>query len=472
MVALQTFIRRKTFLTIGACFALGVSAPQALAGFEWVPQKNTAAPAAEQAPKAAPVISVADEQFLPLPSDVELQEPEMTSPAPEITELDPAPVDLAPQPTFNAAPSSPSRVSMMPKRAPNSGAVRVQKAAELPPLPEPVPEPIEDYSPEVLKKPPFEMTKTRIIVPEDAPAGAVEQVEKRNSQIMPFPSAESLEDTQEPPVTFTSDAPATQAIQAVAPMENAVGFAEDVPLALALRQVVPSEYAFSFGKNVNPGLRVSWNGGKPWNEVVADMVTSLGYEVVISHKSVLIVAQKQAMAPSSTPAYIEPAAGTADDAELGMMPAMRERKIKRINIVDPGSENAATDTREKGFLQKVTDIFEPMGQPTPTTSVASNDLPSLTDAEPSQKITFWTAQAGASLKDTINQWSNNANAKLVWDAAHDYQIATDFEVQGSFEKAVSLLLEHGTNAKNNALDISYASTSGNEKMEVIIGDKA
>ena len=51
----------------------------------------------------------------------------------------------------------------------------------------------------------------------------------------------------------------------------AEGFGSEIPLAMALRQVVPADYAFSFGNGVNPGYRISWNGGKPWNEVVFDL---------------------------------------------------------------------------------------------------------------------------------------------------------------------------------------------------------
>lgn len=53
------------------------------------------------------------------------------------------------------------------------------------------------------------------------------------------------------------------------------GFGNEIPLAMALRQVVPADYAYAFGNGVNPGYRVSWNGGKPWNEIVFDMIAPL-----------------------------------------------------------------------------------------------------------------------------------------------------------------------------------------------------
>ncbi len=66
------------------------------------------------------------------------------------------------------------------------------------------------------------------------------------------------------------------------------GFGSNMPLALALRQIVPAKYAFSFGAGVNPGVRISWQGGKPWNEVLSDALAAAGIKAVISNKKVLL----------------------------------------------------------------------------------------------------------------------------------------------------------------------------------------
>ncbi len=66
------------------------------------------------------------------------------------------------------------------------------------------------------------------------------------------------------------------------------GFGKDMPLALALRQIVPAKYAFSFGSGVNPGARVSWQGGKPWNEVLADATSKIGVKSAIKGKKILL----------------------------------------------------------------------------------------------------------------------------------------------------------------------------------------
>lgn len=68
----------------------------------------------------------------------------------------------------------------------------------------------------------------------------------------------------------------------------AVGFGRDLPLALALSQVIPEGYNYSFGQNIDLGTTVSWEGGKPWNEVLRDMLSKSGLKADISGNQVSI----------------------------------------------------------------------------------------------------------------------------------------------------------------------------------------
>jgi hypothetical protein len=69
---------------------------------------------------------------------------------------------------------------------------------------------------------------------------------------------------------------------------EAVGFGRDLPLALALSQVVPSDFTHSYGANVDPGVTVSWEGGKPWNQVLNEMLAPQGMQAVIRGNQVII----------------------------------------------------------------------------------------------------------------------------------------------------------------------------------------
>lgn len=74
------------------------------------------------------------------------------------------------------------------------------------------------------------------------------------------------ETTALPTVKASQDASTPPAYDG--PFSIAQGFGTDIPLALALGQIVPGEFAYSFASNVNPGLKISWDGGKPWNDVL------------------------------------------------------------------------------------------------------------------------------------------------------------------------------------------------------------
>lgn len=62
---------------------------------------------------------------------------------------------------------------------------------------------------------------------------------------------------------------------------EAVGFGRDLPLALALSQVIPSEFSHSFADDVDAGTTVSWEGGKPWDVVLKEMLRPAGLTAVI-----------------------------------------------------------------------------------------------------------------------------------------------------------------------------------------------
>jgi hypothetical protein len=69
---------------------------------------------------------------------------------------------------------------------------------------------------------------------------------------------------------------------------EAIGFGRDLPLALALTQVVPPDYTFSFSPAIDAGTTVSWQGGKPWNVVLDEMLSAHGLSAVISGNQVTI----------------------------------------------------------------------------------------------------------------------------------------------------------------------------------------
>lgn len=66
------------------------------------------------------------------------------------------------------------------------------------------------------------------------------------------------------------------------------GFGSDLPLALALNQVIPSDFVHSFALGVDPGTTVSWQGGKPWNTVLDEMLRPQGLTATIKQNMVTV----------------------------------------------------------------------------------------------------------------------------------------------------------------------------------------
>ena len=67
-----------------------------------------------------------------------------------------------------------------------------------------------------------------------------------------------------------------------------VGFGRELPLAFALSQVVPANYSYAFSQSIDTGAIVSWEGGKPWNMVLKDMLAKAGLKAEIQENRVLV----------------------------------------------------------------------------------------------------------------------------------------------------------------------------------------
>lgn len=129
----------------------------------------------------------------------------------------------------------------------------------------------------------------------------------------PAPVAAAPVDTMPAPVAA---APANDVVAAPVASEPAsdvlTGFGSDVPLVIALQQVVPAGYQYSFAAGVNPGVSVSWQGGKSWQGVLADMLASQGLGYRIQNSAVIVGNYASPEQPAA------PAAPEASDASLGM----------------------------------------------------------------------------------------------------------------------------------------------------------
>ncbi len=128
------------------------------------------------------------------------------------------------------------------------------------------------------------------------------QPEKTAPIALPSDSEETLTDITIDDVLTTEDISPEETEQAPEPeaiiwntpeaFDVIEGFGADMPLALALGQIAPARYAYSFGTGVNPGSMISWEGGKPWNEVLDNALTPLNISYEIQDKTIHLKAIK------------------------------------------------------------------------------------------------------------------------------------------------------------------------------------
>ena len=321
----------KTLLITLSLGTLAFTTGTAIAGFEWVP----GAPKAPVSPpqetmqvQEAPVPSVSNEQLPPsrpqatpapasdiihvTPQNVQsehisdvmtpspfdtVQTPNIPAPAPAAA---PAPTSIT-APTPSAAPQPVINTIDFTNKAPahdegNENGYNanqdiehievqnlnnIEEAINLPPTPAPAP------------------AATPVAAPDYIPAatgqGEIIPMAQQPQQLAPRRPSENKEATKPLIISAYPDKPTEPALShGTSPAGNAtyaeaIGFGKDMPLALAVQQILPPGYAYSFAKSVNPGARVSWNGGKQWNIVLLDTLEQLGLSARIDGNAVAIV---------------------------------------------------------------------------------------------------------------------------------------------------------------------------------------
>lgn len=174
--------------------------------------------------------------------------------------------------------------------------------------------------------------------------------------------------------------PAVQAVKdsisATSQFPEVQGFGNNMPLVMALQQVVPPQYAYSFGSAVNPGAQVSWSGGRPWDQVLNDMLVSLGLKANLSGNTIMITVMKQASVTStsqpdnlSDPLSLEshaPEAGTTSE-EIGSADSAS---------LDEPLELKRADKQDSMMMVEVNRaVRETMDEPQPTDYKRKIDAP-------------------------------------------------------------------------------------------------
>lgn len=451
----------------------------AQAGFEYVPppapvsQSAEAAPDGIMTPMGAPAAAAMQAPLEPVASQV-LMPPPGTAPAPQPTHYQPpvAPVSEAQkQEHVLKVKTMPSDGLQMPPQqnvqpAPISNAqaqARLDVRAEATPAPTPMPlsmpPPAKKVAPEIQWNAPPSAPAKPAMTPPPAPAAAPGKL-----VINPYPNK--------------SEAAAVEPRPASAPAidggaSKVVGFGSDMPLALALQQIAPPGYTFSFGTNVNPGVRVSWDGGgRPWDSVIQEMIAPLNLKAEVKDHTV----------------HIGNANSAGENHGAAVVPGLKfsqlKDKMRRENVTDPGespkaqplttleSLEAAAGAQQQGNAPSQEPVKQQAGvqpmpllpageQPGGAALVPPKDKTSALEipagTEPSAGV--WKASQGDSLRETLGAWSKLANVEMVWNATHDYTVDADITVNDTFGSAVNLVVAQGVKSERPAIKLEDANAA-------------
>lgn len=224
-----------------------------------------------------------------------------------------------------------------------------------------------------------------------------------------------------------------------APVE---GFADKVPLTIALQQILPQGYGYTLGDGVDPGLLVSWRGGRVWNQVLQDMVANAGLMANINGRNIVVayaggaaamvppppmVRKRQANQQETLPPYVpqQPYAVNQDQPPVLLVPDNQPAPPPATVVVNqPAANSPPPQEQARAVPQHVIPKPQPLRIENPAIFVSQH----------------WEAKPGQNLRALLREWCARVGAELNWNAEYDYPIMASVNITGTFEEAVRTLL--------------------------------
>jgi hypothetical protein len=259
------------------------------------------------------------------------------------------------------------------------------------------------------------------------------------------------------------------------------GFGSDLPLQVALQQVVPPQYKVSLAPDVDSGVHVSWRGGKPWRDVLADMLAPVRFSFTLQGDALMIkrggssssgiaragsskmdmipddmISSGAGKAPAKTPAIMTtpmqdaPSQLFTKSQQKQVSPPIQEADVLPLSA--PVSA-AAVPASHAATIPPFAPVVSEGGSVSsaapgmPAVSSPVTALTSPTPAAPASSEQSWHAEKGQTLKTVLQDWAKAAHVKLYWATDYDYKLTTTMAYTGSFEDAVNRLFEQFNSAK-------------------------
>jgi hypothetical protein len=282
------------------------------------------------------------------------------------------------------------------------------------------------------------------------------------------------------------------------------GFADQVPITVALRQILPRGMVYSVGNDVDINTKVSWQGGRPWRDVLNTTLQSVGLRA--NYTNTMVRVEKGPFALNPPVRLTPPVTSTVIDggAPIALTPPSATHRVAgEITSLDAdgavapltsstvmalGTTPASAPLNDSGAVKIGSDFtgqpktsslveitsFDPdikaevaagvTGPATPSTGFVSaantadmKNVLTLPDGYDSTiaplnkgprtaptiamgQTAEWSAKAGQMLHDVIEEWSARTGVEVNWQAEYDYPLQASLHYNGTFEDAIRTLL--------------------------------
>jgi hypothetical protein len=241
--------------------------------------------------------------------------------------------------------------------------------------------------------------------------------EPMDGQAVPMPIAMQSAPASDQMSAMMDVMPPAPTMEQKSPYAVIAGFGRDIPMVMALGQIVPPEYSYSFGTGVNQGIKITWNGGKPWDAVLANALMPAGYEAVIRNRHIAI--QKSSGNLSAPPM---------------MSASAPEAAAQPMQLSDaPAPEFVSPQAGTEGAMFVAPHAVPPT-MPMPQDVAATGDVSD-----------FWHADQGESLRTVVDTWSKDQNIQVIWQAEGDYVLPKTIHSDGTYQEALAAALESFNN---------------------------
>lgn len=145
-------------------------------------------------------------------------------------------------------------------------------------------------------------------------------------------------------------------------------------------------------------------------------------------------------APSAPAAGVEVAGeqpvNTEEALEVGLAEAAKPPAVDQVPMNDEGAvaDVPVIEAPAEGLVYiRDGKILSAPGQTAADAGVE--------EIQPTSGGERWEAVAGASIRQTLDEWSRKAGVALVWEDRNEFAVLQPFEVTGSYEQAVTALLD-------------------------------